>query len=146
MRLQGDAPLGARWRIVALAEVRSAQPVVRVAELYYIPPLTAPNDSLSGVPLYPAYLYAPEGSARGNATAWLDVGTRLRINGPWRMRTELGFAVTNLVYGPVAPLEPVSPAAAALALRSSPGGLRGVPYQRRFSLPPVPSVTVRVAF
>jgi hypothetical protein len=121
--------------------------VTRVSELYFRSGLASPGDSLAGRALVPAYLYAPEGSARGNPTLWLDVGTRVRLDGPWRMHTELGFAVTNLVYGPVAPLEPVSPVEALF-----PGGLpatgvvRGVPYRRRFSLPPVPSVTVRIAF
>jgi len=148
VRVQGDVPLGDRWRIFALGEVRSAQPVVRVAEVFFVPPLTAPGDTLQGRALVPAYLYAPEGSARGNGTAWLDVGARMRIDGPWRMQTTLGLSVTNLVFGPVAPLEPVPPLEALYPDGGTGGAIsvQGVPYERRFKLPAVPSITVRIEF
>ena len=148
LRLQGDAPLGDRVRFFALGELRSAQPEVRVSELYFRSFSVVPGDTLQGRAIGPAYLYAPEGSARGGATAWIDVGTRMRIDGPWHMQTTLGFSVTNLVFGPVAPLEPVSPINALYPNGGSaaPVTVNGVPYERRFTLPPVPSVTVRVEF
>jgi hypothetical protein len=146
IRVQADAPLSARWRIFALAEARSAQPVTRVSELYFRPAVP-PGDSATR-PTRPGYLYAPEGSARGEPTVWLDVGTRFSFRGPWGMRTGIGFSVTNLIFGPVAPLEPVSPAEAVYPNEGLPpsGVVNGVPYRRRYSLPPAPSLTVRIEF
>ena len=146
VRAQTDAPLARRWRAFALAEFRSAQPVNRVSEVYFRS-FTEPGDSLSGRPLFPGYLYAPEGSVRGNSTLWVDVGSRWSIAGPWGLRTTVGLSVTNLVFGPVAPIEPVDPLSAITPPATSPAGqTAGVRYERRFSLPPVPSVTVRVEF
>ena len=144
LRLQTEVPLTRRWRVVALAEARSAQPVTRVAEVFYRDPLRFSGDTTTPRFRPVLYLYAPEGSARGSGTYWADVGTNVWFGGPGRSRITLGFAVTNVTFGPVAPLEPVM--LGELVNDDGtyvPGGMR---YRRRFWLPPIPSVTVRVEF
>ena len=144
VRLQGEILLAPRWRASALVEARSAQPVTRVAELFYrsFPP--ASGDTASTTFRLVQYLYAPEGSARGSGTLWADLGTSVWFGGPGRSRITLGLSVTNVVFGPVAPLEPLSPnELAGLGGVYTPGGVR---YERRFRLPAVPSLTARVEF
>lgn len=145
LRLLAEAPVTARWRVFALVEGRSAQPVTRVAEVFYRsrPPIT--GDTLPTRPGFVSYLYAPEGGSRGSGTLWADVGTRVRIDGPGRLRTQVGLSVTNLAFGPVAPLEPL-PAGELCGGGPAPCSLPGVRYRRRFDLPAVPALTVRIEF
>jgi len=143
-RLQALVPIGARWRLFALAEARSAQPVARVAEVFFQEWLRFPGDTSALRVLIAHPLYAPEGSARGSGVFWADLGADVWFGGPGRSRIALGLSLTNLTMGPIAPLEPVS----AGELRRpdgtyEPGGWR---YTRRFWLPVVPSVTARVEF
>jgi len=138
LRMLADAPLKAGWRVFALAEARSAQPVARVGQVYFTAGLPMPGDTVPLFPGRPAFLYAPEGSVRGSGTVWVDVGTRWWFGGPGSSRVAIGFSVTNIVFGPVAPLEPEGFAFENNSLR--------VDYVRRFSLPPVPSLTVRFEF
>lgn len=144
VRLQSALPLTARWHVFALAEVRSAQPVTRVAEVFYptAPPISGDTSSQGFQRIQ--YLYAAEGAARGSGTAWADIGTRVWFGGPGRSRVTLGFAVSNVAFGPVAPLEPVPPGELVRFDGTYPPG--GVSYRRRFGLPAVPSFTVRVEF
>lgn len=144
LRLQTEIPLTRRWRVVALAEARSPQPVARVAEVFYRDPFRYPGDTtMSRFPLLQSP-YAPEGSARGAGTFWADLGTSVWFGGPGRTRITLGFAVTNVAFRAVAPLEPV-PAGESMRPDGTyePDGVR---YRRRFWLPAVPSVTARVEF
>jgi hypothetical protein len=144
LRVQTEIPLTRRWRVVALAEARSAQPMTRVAEVFYRDPFRFPGDTTAPRFRLIQYLYAPEGSARGSGTFWVDIGTNVWFGGPGRSRITLGFAVTNVTFGPVAPLEPVSPGELIMPDGTyEPGGVR---YHRRFGLPAVPSVTARVEF
>ena len=137
VRVQAEAPVKRRWRVFALAEARSAQPMTRVAEVFYRnpPPVSGASDEV------PDYLYAAEGSARGSGVFWLDVGTSASFRGPGRSRVTVGFAVTNVTFGPVAPLAPVPPA--DLQRTDLSGGVR---YYRLFRLPAIPSITARVEF
>ncbi len=138
VRLLADAPIKAGWRVFALAEARTAQPVARVGQIYYRDGPAVPRDSVVLLPGSPFYLYSPEGTVRGSGTVWLDIGTRWWFGGPGSSRGAIGFSVTNIIFGPVAPLGPEE-----FALDNDP---RRVDYVRRFSLPPVPSLTVRFEF
>lgn len=136
MRLLADAPIKAGWRVFAVAEARSAQPAARVSQLYFADRPPVPGDTVPLIPTFPRFRYAPEGSVRGSGTVWVDVGTRWWFDGPGSSRVAIGFSVTNIVFGPVAPLEPVE----------FPIGGQRVEYVRRYSLPAVPSLTVRLEF
>lgn len=135
LRLLADAPIKAGWRVFALAEARSAQPEPRVGQFYFRADFPMPGDTVPQRRGVPGYIYAPEGSARGSGTVWVDVGTRWWFGGPGSSRVAIGFSVTNIVFGPVAPLEP--------DWFDASGHLT---YKRRFSLPSVPSLTVRFEF
>ena len=144
VRVQAQVPLGRRWRLLALAEARSAQPVTRVAEVFYQEPVRFPGDTITRRFLFAQPLYAPEGSARGLGVFWADLGANVWFGGPGRSRITVGLSLTNLTMGPIAPLEPV-PLGALMRPDGTyeSGGWR---YKRRFWLPVVPSVTVRVVF
>lgn len=144
LRLQTEVPLTRRWRVVALAEARSAQPMTRVAEVFYSGWLSFPGDTITRRFLLAQPLYAPEGSARGSGTFWADVGTSVWFGGPGRSRITLGLSLTNLTMGPIAPLEPVPLGALVRPDGTYESG--GWRYKRRFWLPVVPSVTARVEF
>lgn len=84
--------------------------------------------------------------ARGGAPErfHVDVGGQLAIRGPWGSRVRIGLSVINLAFGPVAPDVPVEP----FELFNLDGSYsdEGVRYERLFTLPPVPSVSVRIEF
>lgn len=144
VRLQAEIPVTRRWRVVALAEARSAQPLTRVAEVFYGDSFRYPGDTTTPRFRLLQSLYAPEGSARGSGVFWADLGTNVWFGGPGRSRITLGVSLTNLTMGPIAPLEPVSPGELMRPDGTyEPGGVR---YHRRFGFPAVPSVTVRVGF
>ena len=142
LRLQVDAPVG-NWRLSAVGEYQSGQPLTSVAEVVWTDP-AAPRGIAppSRIPI--AYRYGAEGGARGAGTLRCDVAARVAFRGPGASRIELGFSVLNAGFGPVAPDVPVSPS----DLLGAPGAFSssGVRYVRRFGLPAIPSVTARVEF
>jgi hypothetical protein len=140
LRLQFDATAGRHWSLFAAADLQSGQPLTPVAEVVWrdLPGVPGQTDTLRDI--VPRYRYAPEGSGRSAATFHCDLGARAQFPGPWGSRLQLGLSLTNVTFGPVAPEEPVAPA----AILQQPG--RGVWYQRRFDLPAVPSMSVRIVF
>ena len=140
LRAMADTRIGRRWMAFAVGELSSGIPLTPVAEVIW-PDGTVLGYDGSGGP--PRYHFAPEGSARGGTTGHLDLGARLAFHGPWSSDASLSFSITNVTFGPTAPLVPVSPGEIFLVPESPPLGVR---YERAFDVPAVPSVTLSVAF
>jgi hypothetical protein len=140
LRAMADTRFGIRWMVFALGEISSGIPLTPVAEVIW-PDGTVLGVSGTGGP--PRDHYAPEGSARGSTTGHLDLGARFTFQGPWSSDASLSFSITNVTFGPTAPLVPVDPGELFLAPGSPQSRIR---YKRAFDVPAVPSVTLSVAF
>lgn len=127
VRIAAQTGIGAKWRLNALAEAMSAAPLTPVD---YV------------VPVEPIYAYGRENSARGSGTFRLDLGVERPFQGPWGSRGAFTASVTNLTFGPVAPLAPEDPA----GLYPTGGPTHAVQYVRMFELPALPTIGVRLEF
>lgn len=142
-RLQADWRISEHARAFGLAEAASGQPVTPVREVVRIrPPLPDVDPTL--VPGRPAYLFAAEGSARSTGTFRVDLGVEVTFGGPGDSQIQLGLSAINVGFGPVAPEEP--PPVNELLRQDGTFPPGGVPLVRRFTLPAIPSVTVRIEF
>ncbi len=121
------------------AQDQAFTPVAQVAALATVNP-ALPGLTRDTVQPPAIALLGPENSARGGATAHLDVGASFRFSGPWDSQVTLGASALNLTYGPVAPLSPTDP------WFSSVRELVPIRYERRFKIPPVPTVSLRIEF
>lgn len=142
LRLQVQLPVAGRWKLFGSGEVVSGQPVTPVDEVVWVeqpvPSSTTPTRGRL------RYRYGREGAGRSAGTFHVDVGGHLAIRGPWGSRVRIGLSVINLAVGPVAPEVPVEPF--ELFNRDGSYSDEGVRYERLFTLPPVPSVSVRIEF
>jgi hypothetical protein len=143
VRLQVDAALDRRWRVSAVGEYQSGQPLTPVAEVVSIEP-PAVDGVGSPVPGRIAYRYGTEGSARSAGTFRCDLAARLALRGPRKSRIEVAFSLLNAGFGPVSPEVPVPPQ--DLLRTEGAHSDAGVRYQRQFALPAIPSISVRVEF
>jgi hypothetical protein len=136
VRLASQLGIGKGWHLVAMAEGMSAAPLTPVAQVILVQPE-------AGGPIQPGYIYGPENSARGAGTFRIDAGLERRFRGPWGSRGTLTASVTNLNFGPVAPLKPEDAADLRYSV-SAPSG--PIQYQRRFDLPAIPTLGLRFEF
>jgi len=127
VRVAAQTSLGTKWRLNALAEGMSAAPLTPVE---YV------------VPVEPIYVYGRENSARGSGTFRLDLGVERAFQGPWGSNGTFTASVTNLTFGPVAPLAPEDPT----GLYPTGGPTHAVRYVRMFDFPAVPTIGVRLEF
>lgn len=136
VRLAAQTGIGSGWRLSTMVEGMSAAPLTPVA---YV----APNDPFPGEPgAVPSYVYGPEGSARGSGTFRVDVGVERAFGGPWGSRGAFTASITNLTFGPAAPIRPEE----VSNLLYVPEGPHQVRYERLFDLPAIPSVGLRFEF
>ena len=132
-----------RLRAFGAAELLSGQAMTPVRALVQtqLPPRPASGASLTRL----AYQFGPEGSARSAGTFHLDVGVEGGFREPGGARISVNLSVLNIGFGPVAPEEPASPyeLLPGSSFETPPSS---VPYRRRFDLPAVPSLSLRVEF
>lgn len=140
LRAMADTRLGGRWTVFALGELSSGIPITPVSEVVWPDGTVLGQSGMGGLP---RYHYAPEGSARGGTTGHLDLGGRFAFHGPWSSDASLSLSITNVTFGPTAPLVPVRPGELLYTPGASPSGVR---YERAFDVPAVPSVTLSVLF
>ncbi|HRP06883.1 MAG TPA: hypothetical protein PLL69_00210 [Gemmatimonadales bacterium] len=89
-------------------------------------------------------VYGMENSRRGLPGARLDLAIERRMFGPWGTELGLGFSITNLAIGDQSPRE-----GSRRFIPDVPGGpvLGAIPSSRPlFTLPPIPSVLLRIRF
>ena len=135
-RLAAQTERGA-WRLSALGEFQSAAPLTPVD---HIADGTVPDPG-SGTPFPRAVLvYGRENSANGAPTFRTDLGLERRFHGPWGSRGALTLSVTNLSFGPLAPIGPVKPTDVGF------DPANGAQYQRLFEMPAIPSFGLRFEF
>lgn len=131
-----------RWSLGFAAEAMSGQPMRLVTQILRHPR----PEVVSQLPVgegSPSYVYAPEGGVRGPGVFRMDAQVFRRFGGPGSSNIDVGLSVTNFGFGPASPLEPID------VFEMLGGGVdhsRGVPYQRRFDVPAVPSILVRITF
>lgn len=137
IRLLGQMPIGTHWSIFSTIEGASGVPLTPVDQILTI---TRPGSPAA----LPTYVYGSENSARSPGTVRLDLGARLLFAGPWRSRMALGLSLINAGWGTVARLVPSSPEVDV----DPPGGVSAVRirYAPLFSLPAIPTVTLRAEF
>lgn len=143
VRLQIDATVSKRWYLFGTGEFLSGQPITPVAEVVQPVPPSLPGDTSTSVAIV-RYRFGSEGIARSAGTYHFDFGLRGAFGGPWGSRLQVGLSVLNLTYGSIAPEVPVDPF--ELISQAGTPSSDGVQYKRAFSLPPVPSITVRIEF
>jgi len=143
IRLEALKSFGSRWRAFGSAEGHSGQPLTRVDDVVVITPPLFPGDS-SVVRGRLAYRYGAEGQWRSRVSVRCDLGLVGQFGGPGRSSISVGLSVINATFGPVAPDVPVEPS--ELLEADGTFSSSGVRYKRLFTLPPVPSVLVRVEF
>lgn len=136
VRLTAQSRLGKGWTLSALAEGMSAAPLTPVA--YVAPSDPFPGDGSTA----PSYVYGPEGSARGSGTFRVDVGVEHSFGGPLKSRGAFTASITNLSFGPVAPLRPEEIGNLYLGFEPP----HPVRYERLFTMPAIPSVGLRFEF
>ncbi|MGH7569577.1 MAG: hypothetical protein ACREL9_11555 [Gemmatimonadales bacterium] len=144
IRLQLESQIGRRWYVFGAGEFLSGQPMTPVQEVFWSQTPRLPGEQPPPPPLLVNYRFGPEGSARSAPTFHLDLGARARFAGPGNTWILLGLSVINLSFAPVAPEIPVPPEELVRPDGSYPAN--GVQYKRLFSLPAIPSLTLRVEF
>lgn len=145
VRLLGQIGLGQRWTLFGAFEASSGVCLTPVAQVIFVGfPNATDNDPSKSAPVY---VYGRENSTRGLGTLRGDLGGRFLFRGPWGSHAAVGISVLNVGFGPVAPIVPASPLydIGDLGPSGRPEVLH-VRYERLFSLPPVPTVTLRVEF
>ena len=107
---------------------------------------TAPGLGRTIVPgrAEPAAVYGRENTAKTSGTFRIDAGLAYSFGGPNRNRFTLGASVINLLATAVAPFGYVQGSGDGPLAVDARGGT--TPYRRLFSLPPIPTITLRVEF
>lgn len=142
LRLNLDLPVGSRWRLTMLGELASGQPMARVAEVIWV---HSPGASDGSSRPRPVYRFEPEGRARSAATGHASASLRREFAGVFGIPSVITFSVTNFVFGPVAREEPV-PIGVLFGPDHGQVGADGVPLQRAFRVPAVPSLHFSMRF
>ena len=113
--------------------------------------MSAAIEAATGAPFTPAtqviYLQRPEtptptavfvlvgeNSDRGGSTLRVDLSVQHEFAGPRHTKMAFGFSVTNLAFGPVAPL----------VLEGGKGP--PISYKRLYDLPAIPTILLRCEF
>lgn len=135
VRVAGQTEMSG-WRVSVLAELLSAAPLTPVD---HIADATVPDGTV-GLEPRGVYVYGAENSARSAATFRADLGLERSFGGPWGSRGALTLSVTNLSFGPLAPIGPRD------AGEPYPDISDGVKYERIFELPALPSFGLRFEF
>ena len=103
-----------------------------------LPPAAVPGRTL------PTAIYGRENSAVTSGTFRIDLGIGYSFGGPTHRRFTLGGSIINLFGTPVAPFGYIQrPGTGPLALDPNGGPTL---YRRLFTLPPIPTVTLRAEF
>ncbi len=107
---------------------------------------TAPGLGRTIVPgrAEPAAVYGRENTAKTSGTFRIDAGLGYSFGGPNRNRFILGASVINLLATAVSPFGYVQGSGDGPLALDAQGG--PTPYRRLFSLPPIPTITLRVEF
>lgn len=138
IRVAAAQQLGSRWRVSITVDGASGLPLTPVSAVVAVgipdPQTGGVNrDSLLSTP---TFVFGTENSARGGPTFHMDAAVTYSF-AIGRVRGEIGASVVNVAFTPVAPAEPEPPA------YYGPGS-RQVVYRRAFSLPPIPTLTLRL--
>lgn len=136
VRLAAQTGIGRGWRFSTMVEAMSAAPLTPVA---YVAPSDPFPGGGSGAP---SYVFGREGSARGSGTFRADIGFERTFEGPWGSRGAFTASITNLTFGPAAPIRPEDIG----DLYIGPDGPHAVRYERLFKLPAIPSIGLRFEF
>jgi hypothetical protein len=89
----------------------------------------------------PAVVYGAESSFETSGTARVDAGMSYELKRRGRTRVTAGLAVINLFASPVAPIGTLGNGPVAVDRAGRP-----TVYRRRFNLPGIPTLTVRLEF
>jgi len=129
---------GRGWRLHALAEVASSDPITpalgTVSLATLMPDGTVNRESFARTTL----VYGRENSGRGGWMGHVDVGFHKGIDGPGRSVGRLGISILNLAFTPISPGVPEIKYDDAFGPR--------VVYTPRLFLPPVPTLTFILEF
>jgi hypothetical protein len=145
VRVVAEAALTSRLRWSTQVEAASAMPLTPVNGVALRGLADPAHDGLerddrSGQPIY---VFGDENSTRGSGTVRIDASLSWRLTGPWHSRMYAGLSIINLGFGGVSPLVPAAPALAGT--NGGPASGR-VAYERLFSMPAVPTITLRAEF
>ena len=107
---------------------------------------TAPGLPSTVVPgrVVPVAIYGRENAARTSGTFRIDAGFGYSFGGPNRRRFTLGASVINLLATAVSPFGYIRGGGEGPLALDPQGG--PTPYRRLFSLPPIPTITLRAEF
>lgn len=127
IRVLGQLHPASKWHLFGAVEAATGLPLTPATQVIYLQRPEAPEPS-------PVFLLGEENSGRGGGTLRADLGTRFDFAGPGRSKMSLGFSVTNAGFGPV-----------AHTVLEGGFGPR-VTYKRRYDMPAIPTVMLRIEF
>jgi hypothetical protein len=128
VRILGQAQVSHRWSLFGAVEAATGMPFTPVDQIVYLQRPEIPDVTTA------AFLFGRENSGRGGGTLRSDLGARFGFGGPGKSTMALGLSVTNLGFGPVAPIV-------------FEGGIGPrISYKRLFKMPAIPTATLRIEF
>jgi len=128
-----------RLAIYGALDLASGPPLTPVAYRVTRDPPGLPDPLESGS--LPAIVYGEESSYQTSGTLRVDGGMSYEFKRRGRTRVTAGLSIINLLGGPVAPIGTLGSGRVA----TDPTG-RPTEYRRRFDLPGIPTLTLRVEF
>jgi hypothetical protein len=129
-----------RFAFFTAFDLASGMPLTPIAYRVTRDPPDLPGAAEAGRAL-PVPVYGPENSYGTSGTVRVDGGASYEFKGRGRARYTAGLSIINLFGGPVAPIGTLGSGPAAFDRQGRPTA-----YRRRFALPGIPTLTLRVEF